>query len=166
MSRQLIWELGSSNGWAQVSCYATSLPYESEGVQHVASMIVLRAQYWDRVASMRRGFVQGVELVDDVRVLLPQVVLPVPNLQLVEQCLAEWLKQPHPLNDLRLCDGDQTMAISFDISEDLISSVERPVCSLVYRTSRGGHSLKFVTDETCVWRMLSGIHEWLGSVQT
>ncbi len=160
MSQELIWELGSTSGWAEVLCHVGRVPTDPQRSGCVACRFELTARYWDREKWGLENPPEAV-LVDDAVICLPQVIVPVASFRVLARTLGDWLKKPFAIHDLALCADEQRMRISFDKADDLISSIDRPVCTLEYMTRRYSQTLRFVTDETCIWRMHTGLQAWL-----
>ncbi|MES2535083.1 MAG: hypothetical protein V4632_04335 [Pseudomonadota bacterium] len=141
------WNLNASSGRENVhGCLVGQ--FNSAGRQLLRLEITITGSFW------RRDTPIGVaETVNDFSVKLPQVISRKDNIDFLILELSDWLKNPKEVSvDLASnCNNDQSFRLSLGVRDDLISSVDRPACTINYT----GTAFKygewcFVIDQSCV----------------
>jgi hypothetical protein len=141
----VVWTLPSSDGWNQVSGRALRRWTGSSGETLFLFDIAIGGRFWQRDAD------DMGELRDDFKCSLPQVIISQNGLRGLLDALDNWLSAPKPIR-VGLCErGAQQLWISFDVSEDFICSIDRPVCEIRYAAERMPEGRwNFVVDQSCI----------------
>lgn len=147
----------SADGWNSLTFeFKEKLTIEEGGI--VVSTIRGDGKFWDRQQSMNGG-VQG-ELVPDHHFYLSQVILSEERLRHCRDHLEKWLSNRFKC-DLQLSATSEPLVTLFiGVREDFISSIDRPVFSLQYSSSRMKAESCFVIDRSCINLFLQGLNGW------
>jgi hypothetical protein len=155
-----IWELSSSDGWDQISCRARGVVLGDADV-FVRVHFCIEGSFWDKLETVKSGL-ERAKLVPDFGVSLPQVITTLAQLTELRDALGNWLRVPQELTVSLGCE-DSAVTVTLRPRDDVVSSIDRPVCEFTYRVSRLRVALQFVCDQSCIRLMHSGLHTWLGA---
>ena len=139
------WTLSSSDGWDQVSGRVLRHWTDSRGDTLLLFEISISGRFWQHDAD------DLGDLRDDFKCSLPQVITSRNKLKELLDSLNIWLSTPKSIR-VGLCErGAQQLWISFDVSEDFICSMDRPVCEIRYAAERMPEARwNFLVDQSCI----------------
>jgi hypothetical protein len=144
------WKLVAASGRDQLSGKFIQQTTNRSGATVICTDLVIRGAFWPRLKLQSNEYVEPVL---DYSVALPQVVFEWGAVDELISELGEWLDSPKKIS-IELCQkaqGDQSFIISFGAIEELISSVQKPACTILYSGTvfnRGKWS--FVVDQSCI----------------
>lgn len=138
------WTVRSNDGWQEVTV-THLVSFQHEKTTLIRARVVLRGRFWDRRKSLG-GFDQGIDLADDFETALSQVILPRDSLVQLAGKLDSWLQDRR---EFQLALGE-ALKVILGTKEEIISSVDKPVFSLQYSTTRFQCATDLVVDDTCL----------------
>lgn len=142
------WHLNSASGRSHLSGVFEQEWTNEAGSTLLLSRIQMEGLFWPRSKEHKEK-----NPVVDYSVVLPQVLLRKESFELLIRDLEEWLDEPREIAiELGNCEGnDQSFHISFAVSADSTSVLERPVCTIDYAGGIFAHGQwSFVVDQTCI----------------
>ncbi len=138
----------SSNGWEKI--WFRIVTWDTDVW---ALRITMTGQVWDRLAHT-----DDAELIDDVSTTLNQVIVPSNKIRDLEKSLADWRSDPSLEVSVILAETlGQHFSIRIAPIPELISSPEKPVLCVHYKTSKRELIWRMVVDQSCLHLFREGI---------
>lgn len=142
------WHLPAASGRNELSGEFFAQRTDESGTQVVFSRIEMKGVFWPRFSND-----PGSKETQDYSVTLHQVMLRRERLDLLIGRLTEWVRAPLEISvELAKAPGsDQGLEISFGQIQGLMSTKDRPACTVRY--SSGAFALgtwSFIVDQSCI----------------
>jgi hypothetical protein len=142
------WNLSAASGRDHLVGNFLSSTQNRSGLTVLNTRILIGGVFWPRP---EKEDLDG--LTPDYEVLLSQVQFDWRAVDELVVRMDEWLESPKEISiDLCAKDrGDQSFVLSFGSSNRLISSIQKPVCSITYIGTAFAHGeWLFVVDQSCI----------------
>jgi len=149
--------IASNDGWNEITISPRGRFIKN---QHkvILSSLVIKGDYWDvekRLAPSPR-----LDLTSNVIVELKQILLSEEGLMALMNNLDTWFNKPFSFELNISGSGEDEVWVVVGPRDDLISSLDRPVFSLKYISSRMKGEWSFVTDQSCLNILLEGLRAY------
>jgi len=148
-----------SRGWNYIKF--KFLSYERESSFSVFEMEI-HGKFWKR-----NSFSAERQVVDDLNIILPQVLIDISALKLLYENLKFWQisMKGFEVNIASREEKGQQLIISIGKSEELICSVSKPVCVISYSSGSAMQARwAFVVDQSCIRICTDGIAELIKQI--
>lgn len=142
------WHLPASSGRNELSGEFFAQRLDDSGRHVVFSRIELKGAFWPRFSND-----PGSKETPDYSVTLHQVVLRREQLDLLIRRLAEWMRAPLALSVevAKTTGNDQSFEISIGQVDGLMSTADRPACTVRYSSGAFAHGTwSFIVDQSCI----------------
>jgi hypothetical protein len=150
-----VWELVSSDGWQRVSWRPKHIVYLAEPFLLVELRI--SGEFWD---PKELADTDEYKLARQVECALPNVMLSLSKADLLDTALVAWLDHRTPVEIALSPSTYQALSFQLGPSEDLISTREKPVCTLAYRAARLRCEWLLPVDQSCIRSFQESIQQW------
>jgi hypothetical protein len=164
------WSMPSNSGWYEMRCSARPRSAR-RGI--VPCELSIEGRFWQRDRAL-----SSASLTQDFHVALPQIMIDVSALETLHDLLVEWqgnwrrveVELGVPAGDPRISEmeaaaGDQRLSVLIGESPELISSAQKPVCTIRYDNGpRMSGQCSFVVDQSCIRICSEGLREFIGRV--
>jgi hypothetical protein len=147
------WNLFSSSGRESFSGSFVDNGRDEDGLDLILAKVSITGNFWPEppfVSTVQRS---GERLLEVFAVALPQVVLRRDRIELLLLEMAEWLHKPKEISiDLSSSRTIRNhLAIGFGTRRDLISSLDKPACTISYSAnSFENGTWHFIVDQSCI----------------
>jgi hypothetical protein len=112
---------------------------------------------------VRKDWESGVHsshLKDDFILSLPQLLVPLSNLQDLASYLEEWLDDPFEFHHDLINDRKQKLSLSFRFEKGhSVLKKYKPWCAIDFRTACLSGHFQFITDQSCLRIFMEGLAE-------
>jgi hypothetical protein len=145
------WKLVANSGREQFCGSFIKRGSNEDGLDLVLANVSVIGEFWLDPPFANDGGSSGLETVFSVS--LPHAVLRKDRIEKLLDELEQWLLKPKPISlELAKCRTTyQSLVISLGVREDLISSLERPACTISYSSnSFEVGKWHFVVDQSCI----------------
>jgi len=145
----LSWSIPSSSGRELVKCTPLRWWTTPDGAALALARLSMTGQFWERDRFERKE--TEYDLVDDYRIVLPQVVVSRGALEALHREVEAWLAAPKEISVDLSGTRHQSIEVTLRADPRFISRVDRPVCDVRYSAGAGvAVERRAIVDETCV----------------
>jgi hypothetical protein len=156
-----VWDLASSDGWQRIVWHPKQIIYRPEPLLPVE--LRLSGQFWDPEGlSDRDEYI----LVDQVDCALPHVLLSISQIRFLEIGLAAWLDHRAPIDTVLSPNEYQALSFRLEPRDQLISSVDKPICAVAYIAARVRCEWLLPVDPSCITAFHEAIQRWRKSLKS
>jgi hypothetical protein len=150
-----VWELVSSDGWQRITWYPKQIVYRSEPLL----LVELRhsGEFWDPGAL---ADAEEYISVPQVECTLPNILLSLSKISLLDTSLAAWLDHRAHFDIVLSPNTYQSLSFQLGPSEQLISTRDKPACTLAYAAARLRSEWVMPVDQSCIRGFRQTIQLW------
>lgn len=150
-----MWELLSRDGWQRIDWHPADVIHGDQVV--IPTELRLSGQFWDP-----RALIEIQEYKESLHYecKLPVILLALDRVDSLISHLETWLRDRSPF-DMRLSPQTyQALAFHLGQRDDIVSSADRPVCTVQYTSARIRWEWLLPVDHGCLERFCVGLKEW------
>lgn len=142
------WNLSAASGRDSLSGDFRWQTLSKYGTLVLCTEVALKGMFWPPLDKA-----EASDVMLDYSVFLPQVIWDWKAVDELIVEMDEWLESPKEIS-VDLCArniGSQSFRVSFGLSDRLISSIQKPACSIVYVGTVFRHGeWSFIVDQSCI----------------